>query len=331
MSVPGPPEPFGDRLRREYGSLTRSVVDTVQINLGKLCNQACLHCHVDAGPQRTEIMSRDMADLALDFTRAARAGTVDLTGGAPELNPSFRALVEANRRDGRHVIDRCNLTVLFEPGLHDLAEFLAAQRVEIIASLPCYSEENVTAQRGGGVYAKSIRALRKLNALGYGHDGSGLTLKPDLQSGRPQPAAPAAGSGGGLQARVGRPFRHRLQPPVHADEHADCALCARLGAGRHAGCLSAPPGARLQPRHSRRPDVPPHGQRFMGRLSVRLRLQPDARPAPRQRRPAPPGRPRPGRPGRATRGPPYPARHPLLRLHRGAPAAPAAAPWRSRP
>ena len=176
MSVHGPPEPFGDRLRREYGSLTRSAVDTVQINLGKLCNQACLHCHVDAGPQRTEIMSHDMADLALDFTRAARACTVDLTGGAPELNPSFRALVEANRRDGRHVIDRCNLTVLFEPGQHDLAEFLAEQQVEIIASLPCYSEENVTAQRGGGVYAKSIRALRKLNALGYGRDGSGLTL-----------------------------------------------------------------------------------------------------------------------------------------------------------
>ena len=176
MSERNPVEPFGDRLRREHGSLVRSALDTVQINLGKLCNQACLHCHVDAGPQRTEIMSRATADLALAFTRAAQAATVDLTGGAPELNPSFRALVEANRNDGRHVIDRCNLTVLFEPGQHDLAEFLAAQRVEIIASLPCYSEENVTAQRGGGVYAKSIQALRKLNALGYGRDGSGLTL-----------------------------------------------------------------------------------------------------------------------------------------------------------
>lgn len=176
MPEHNPVEPFGDRLRREHGALVRSALDTVQINLGKLCNQACLHCHVNAGPQRTEIMSRTTADLALAFTRAAQAATVDLTGGAPELNPSFRALVEANRHDGRRVIDRCNLTVLFEPGQHDLAEFLAEQRVEIIASLPCYSEENVTAQRGGGVYAKSMQALRKLNALGYGRDGSGLTL-----------------------------------------------------------------------------------------------------------------------------------------------------------
>ena len=196
MSERNPVEPFGDRLRREHGSLVRNALDTVQINLGKLCNQACLHCHVDAGPHRTEIMGRATADLALAFTRAAQAATVDLTGGAPELNPSFRALVEVNRRDGRRVIDRCNLTVLFEPGQHDLAEFLAAHRVEIIASLPCYSEENVTAQRGGGVYAKSIQALRKLNALGYGRDGSGLTLNliynpvgPNLPP--PQPALEA--------------------------------------------------------------------------------------------------------------------------------------------
>lgn len=196
MSERNPVEPFGDRLRRGHDSLVRSTLDTVQINLGKLCNQACLHCHVDAGPQRTEIMSHATVDLALAFARAAQAATVDLTGGAPELNPSFRTLVEANRRDGRRVIDRCNLTVLFEPGQHDLAEFLAEQRVEIIASLPCYSEENVTAQRGGGVYAKSIQALRKLNALGYGRDGSGLTLNliynpigPNLPP--PQPALEA--------------------------------------------------------------------------------------------------------------------------------------------
>ena len=169
-------QPFTDRLRQEHFALTRTDLTTIQINVGKLCNQACLHCHVDAGPKRTEIMDRRTVELALELTRAANAQTVDLTGGAPELNPSFRFLVEQNRKDGRQVIDRCNLTVLFEPGQEDLAEFLAEQQVEIVASLPCYSEENVTAQRGQGVYDKSIQALQKLNALGYGQEGSGLLL-----------------------------------------------------------------------------------------------------------------------------------------------------------
>ena len=177
-------QPFTERVGQEEGlPLKRANLGTVQINLGKLCNQACLHCHVDAGPKRTEIMSRNLlimsprtAELALDLIRAAKARTVDLTGGAPELNPSFRFLVEQNRQDGRHVLDRCNLTVLFESGQEDLAEFLAKHQVEIFASLPCYSEENVTAQRGQGVYEKSIHALRQLNALGYGQAGSGLVL-----------------------------------------------------------------------------------------------------------------------------------------------------------
>ena len=171
-----PFQPFTDRVRQERFPLKRTALEIVQINVGKLCNQACLHCHVDAGPRRTEIMDRRTAELALDLTRTANAQTVDFTGGAPELNASFRFLVEQTRRDGRHVIDRCNLTVLFEPGQEDLAEFLAEQRIEIIASLPCYSEENVTAQRGQGVYDKSIQALRRLNALGYGQAGSGLLL-----------------------------------------------------------------------------------------------------------------------------------------------------------
>ena len=169
-------QPFIDRLRQEHFALTRTDLTTIQINVGKLCNQACLHCHVDAGPKRTEIMDRRTVELALELTRAANAQTVDLTGGAPELNPSFRFLVEQNRKDGRQVMDRCNLTVLFEPGQEDLAEFLAEHQVEIVASLPCYSEENVTAQRGQGVYDKSIRALQKLNALGYGQEGSALLL-----------------------------------------------------------------------------------------------------------------------------------------------------------
>ena len=168
--------PFAHRVRQEGQSLHRLAINTVQINVGKLCNQACLHCHVEAGPKRTEILDRHTAELTLDFIRAAAPQTVDITGGAPELNPSFRWLVEQNRSEGRHVIDRCNLTILFESGQEDLPQFLADQRVEIVASLPCYSEGNVTKQRGQGVYDKSIEALRCLNRIGYGTDDSGLVL-----------------------------------------------------------------------------------------------------------------------------------------------------------
>jgi radical SAM/Cys-rich protein len=170
------PLSFAARLRREGVYLTRSGIDTVQINVGKFCNQACLHCHVDAGPTRTEIMDRRTAELALEFIQAAKVRTVDLTGGAPELNPSFRFLVEQTRRDGRQVLDRCNLTVLLEPGQEDLPTFLATRGVEVIASLPCYLLENVERQRGRGVYEKSIEALRRLNAEGYGQEHSGLVL-----------------------------------------------------------------------------------------------------------------------------------------------------------
>jgi radical SAM/Cys-rich protein len=149
--------------------LRRAATTTLQVNVGKLCNQACHHCHVEAGPKRTEIMPREVAARVVEVV-AGNPGiaTVDLTGGAPELNPHFRWLVDEIRRLGRHVIDRCNLTVLFEPGLEDLAVFLAERDVEIIASLPCYSERNVEEQRGHGVFARSIAALRRLNALGYG-------------------------------------------------------------------------------------------------------------------------------------------------------------------
>ncbi len=176
FGMPSPIPSFASRVCQTGGQLRRTSIESVQINVGKLCNQACLHCHVDAGPKRTEIMDRSTLDLALDLVRAAGAHTVDITGGAPELNPSFRYAVTSLRDAGRRVIDRCNLTVLFEPGQEDLAEFLARMGVEIIASLPCYSEENVTKQRGQGVYDKSIQALRTLNALGYGRDGSGLSL-----------------------------------------------------------------------------------------------------------------------------------------------------------
>ena len=159
-----------------FPALRRRRLETLQVNLGYRCNQSCLHCHVNAGPTRTEQMDGDTVDAVLAFLRASGAATLDLTGGAPELNPHFRRLTAEARALGAHVIDRCNLTILEEPGQADLAEFLAAQRVEVVASLPCYLEENVDRQRGQGVFGKSLRALQKLNALGFGREDSGLVL-----------------------------------------------------------------------------------------------------------------------------------------------------------
>ena len=168
-----------DRALHDAGSapLRRGTVSTVQINVGRICNQACLHCHVEAGPQRTEIMSPRVADRVLELLRASQqVETVDITGGAPELCPEFRRLVVESRRLGLRVIDRSNLTILFEAGQENLATFLAEQQVHIVASLPCYSESGVEAQRGHGVFEPSIRALQLLNGLGYGIAGSDLTL-----------------------------------------------------------------------------------------------------------------------------------------------------------
>jgi radical SAM/Cys-rich protein len=159
------------------GGLRRRDVTTLQINVGKLCNQACHHCHVEAGPKRTEIMPADVAERLMTLLAATPSiHTVDITGGAPELNANFRTLVTESREMRKHVIDRCNLTVLFEPGQEMLAEFLAANQVEITASLPCYTEGNVDQQRGKGAFEKSIRALHLLNTIGYGQQGSGLVL-----------------------------------------------------------------------------------------------------------------------------------------------------------
>lgn len=159
-----------------FPSIHRGKLTTLQVNLGYLCNQQCLHCHVNAGPKRKEIMNRETVEVVLDYLKASGASTLDLTGGAPELNPDFRWLVEKARSIGVRVIDRCNLTILQESGQEDLAEFLAAHQVEVIASLPCYLEENVDQQRGKGVYSGSMTGLKKLNALGYGQDGNGLVL-----------------------------------------------------------------------------------------------------------------------------------------------------------
>ncbi len=160
-----------------WEGLTRDEVKTLQINVGKFCNQACHHCHVEAGPKRTEIMPPEVARRIVSMLAASPSITsVDITGGAPELNPNFHWIVSEARKLGRHIIDRCNLTVLFEPGKEHLAELLADNEVEIIASLPCYTASNVDQQRGRGVFEKSIHALQVLNRLGYGLPGSKLTL-----------------------------------------------------------------------------------------------------------------------------------------------------------
>jgi radical SAM/Cys-rich protein len=171
------PLPFDLRLN-EAGMypLCATGITVLQINVGKLCNQTCRHCHVDAGPDRIESMSRETAVQCMAALAKTNIPTVDMTGGAPELNPHFRWLVEQARGLGRHVIDRCNLTVLLLPSQQDLAGFLTANQVEIIASLPYYRASQTDAQRGDGVFDKSIEAIRKLNRLGYGEDGSGLVL-----------------------------------------------------------------------------------------------------------------------------------------------------------
>jgi radical SAM/Cys-rich protein len=156
--------------------LRATGIQVLQINVGKLCNQTCRHCHVDAGPDRREVMTRETIQGCLDALARTDIPVVDITGGAPELNPDFRWLVAEVRRLGRHVIDRSNLTILLVAGQDDLPDFLAEHRVEIVASLPCYLAENCDAQRGDGVFDKSIQALQRLNAIGYGKPDSGLTL-----------------------------------------------------------------------------------------------------------------------------------------------------------
>lgn len=164
-------------IRSDFPRLRRGIIDTLQVNLGYRCNQSCLHCHVNAGPNRTEEMSADTIAAVVDFLAASPdLRTLDMTGGAPELNRHFRALVVAARSRGVRVIDRCNLTILEEPGQEGLAEFLAAHSVEIVASMPCYLEDNVDRQRGKGTFDASIRGLQRLNALGYGQAGGGRSL-----------------------------------------------------------------------------------------------------------------------------------------------------------
>src|SRR5438552_16568718 len=166
---------FAQKLEERSISFRRGRPEILQVNVGKLCNLTCVHCHVNAGPKRKEIMTRTTIDCIVDWLAKTEIPTVDLTGGAPEMIPDFRYFIERVKglRASRHLIDRCNLTILLEPGYDGLAQFLARHRVEIIASMPCYTAENVNAQRGEGVFDASIKALRVLNSLGY---GSGLPL-----------------------------------------------------------------------------------------------------------------------------------------------------------
>lgn len=159
-----------------FPAINRGQLETLQINLGYQCNQTCKHCHVNAGPNRTEMMERKTIDEVLRFIDRQQIRRIDLTGGAPELNVHFRYLVAAARERGVGVIDRCNLSILGEPGQQTLGRFLAEQQVEVVASLPCYLQENVDQQRGAGVYDASIRGLQQLNELGYAQEGSGLIL-----------------------------------------------------------------------------------------------------------------------------------------------------------
>lgn len=196
---------FQDTLREHEAALTRRKLETVQVNLGKLCNQACLHCHVDAGPQKKrENLSLSAAERIVWLVKRSEGlKTIDLTGGAPELNPNFRYLVREFRSLGLEVIDRCNLTVLCEAGQETTAEFLAEHGVRIVASLPCYSRENVEKQRGDGVFMQSIQSLRRLNSLGFGKPRGELVL--DLVYNPLGPSLPPA------QEELEEVFKQKLQ------------------------------------------------------------------------------------------------------------------------
>jgi radical SAM/Cys-rich protein len=163
-------------LKTDFPAITRKSLQTLQVNLGYLCNQSCQHCHVNAGPNRTELMDKDTMDLVLQVLDKHSIELLDLTGGAPEMNPHFRYLVSGARARGVTVMDRCNLTILSEPGYEDLPQFLAENQVQVTASMPCYSPANVDKQRGQGVFDRSISGLQTLNRLGYGMPGSGLEL-----------------------------------------------------------------------------------------------------------------------------------------------------------
>ena len=236
-------------------------------------------------------MSAEVADLALEFLRRRPVKTLDITGGAPELNAHFRRVVSATRALGVKVIDRCNLTVLEQPGQENTAEFLASEQVEIVASMPCYLEDNVNAQRGKGVFEASIRSLRQAQRAGLRPRGLGPHAQSGLQPARPVVAAPAGGARSRLQAHPRRAARRRVQFALHARQHADPAVRFNADLARHVRPISRAAPARPPGRQPRRRDVPQSHLGGLARICLRLRLQPDARPAADARRQARPPRP----------------------------------------
>ena len=168
--------PFKEKLRLAGNNFSRRGIDVLQVNLGRYCNLACIHCHVESGPTRKEMMSRENIEAVLRFLARSGVPTLDITGGAPELHPEFAHLLMSARLLGRHVMDRCNLTVIFEPGMEYLPDFFKLHQVELVCSLPCYSQENVDRQRGKGTFDASIRALQRLNEVGYGQPDTELVL-----------------------------------------------------------------------------------------------------------------------------------------------------------
>ncbi len=207
--------PFGDKLA-EQGvlRLLRKQLATLQINVGRVCNQTCTHCHVDAGPDRRESMTYETARQVIDFLARTEVKTLDITGGAPEMNPQFRMLVQEARKLDKQVIDRCNLTILLANGFADLPEFFAKHQVSVVASLPCYLEENCDAQRGSGVFVRSIEAIRKLNGVGYAQSNSNLQLdlvyNPTGLGLPPEQQKLEASYKSELDARYGIQFNHLL-------------------------------------------------------------------------------------------------------------------------
>ncbi|MGB1581154.1 MAG: arsenosugar biosynthesis radical SAM (seleno)protein ArsS [Nevskiales bacterium] len=190
----------------DFPAIRRAKLDTLQVNLGYLCNLSCVHCHVSAGPKRTELMDRANIDVVLAFLEKQSIKTLDVTGGSPEMNPHFRDLFREARALGVHLMDRCNPTIIEEPGYDWVPGFLAENQVEVVASLPCYLEDNVDSQRGKGVFASSVRALRKLNDLGYGHPGSGLELNLVYNPLGPSLPPPQEGLQADYKAHLGEEF-----------------------------------------------------------------------------------------------------------------------------
>lgn len=262
-----------------FPAIRRGPLKALQINLTYRCNQRCLHCHVNAGPTRTEAMTDESLALLHQVIDAHPVQTLDLTGGAPEMHPRFREIVIHARREGLRVIDRCNLTILSEPGYEDLAQFLADQGVEVSTSLPCYSRDNVDKQRGDGVFDASIRGLQQLNALGYGQPGSGLVLNlvynPQGPSLPPPQQSLEADYKQHLAEDFGIVFNHLLTITNQPIARFGSTLVSK---GQFNGYMQLLRDS-ISPGKPRAADVSLAGQRRLAGLPLRLRLQPDARPA----------------------------------------------------